>query len=220
MSEIEEHERRLAFETLCSLLRHDVRNKVASARMAAHWLKKKGTAAGLNSEARFDQFHTLLESELVGIDALLTERLPNTGQASIVARGKMSSIVERALSGLSRPAGIDLDVDAADDVVMAIVDDAACALRALLRNAYDASPKGGRVSVRAFVEGDDAVFEVADQGPGVSTHIRERAEHGFTSTKGQAGLGLALVARVARALQGQLVISADPPTRIALRFPR
>ncbi len=219
MTALDEHERRLTFETLCSLLRHDVRNKVASARMAAHWLKKKGAAAGLGSEPRFDQFHTLLEGELVGIDAMLTERLPHTGAATTISRAKLAAIAERALSGLPR-AGIDVAVDATDDEVMAIVDDVACALRALLRNAFEASNNQGRVRVRAFVEGDDAIFEVSDDGPGVPAEVRARAEHGFTSTKGQAGLGLAVAARVARAQQGELLISADPPTRVALKFPR
>jgi signal transduction histidine kinase len=220
MSDLHEHERLLVFETLCSLLRHDVRNKVAAARMAAHWLRKKGTAAGLTSEPRFEQFHGVLDSELIAIDALLTERLPITGSNTAVSSVALQVVVDRALFELPIPAGMRVDVNAGGDRVRGIVDDLACALRALLRNAFEAQGETGVARVRCYVDDGAVFFEVSDDGPGIPESVRSRAAHGFTSTKGgHVGLGLAVVARVARAHVGELVIAPAQPTRVAFRLP-
>jgi signal transduction histidine kinase len=80
----------------------------------------------------------------------------------------------------------------------------------LLDNAAHHTPPTATVSLRLRPEGDEAVLEVADDGPGIPPHLRERIFDRFVHGDGSAdtssggtGLGLAIVRAVATSHQGK-----------------
>ena len=61
----------------------------------------------------------------------------------------------------------------------------------LIRNAQDATPDEGRITVRLFGLGERAVIEVQDTGSGMDKEfIRTRLFRPFDSTKGKSGMGI------------------------------
>lgn len=81
----------------------------------------------------------------------------------------------------------------------------------LLVNAVRYSPEGGSVEVWVGTDGGDVVLEVGDHGPGVPREYAERifepffrADFSRARTTGGAGLGLAIVAAIARAHGGSV----------------
>jgi signal transduction histidine kinase len=91
----------------------------------------------------------------------------------------------------------------------------------LIENALNHSPPGGAVKIR--VTGSPAI-EVLDSGPGVPAHMREKVFERFwrgESSREGAGLGLAIVRRIMRALQGDVSVSDAPGggARFSLDFP-
>jgi two-component system sensor histidine kinase TctE len=91
----------------------------------------------------------------------------------------------------------------------------------LIENALNHSPPGGAVKIRVTASPS---IEVLDSGPGVPPHMREkifeRFWRGETSLEG-AGLGLAIVRRIMRALRGDVSV-ADAPgggAKFSLEFP-
>ena len=97
------------------------------------------------------------------------------------------------------------------------------ALVNLLVNACDASPRGGAVTLRARQADPDVLFEVLDEGEGVSAEDRERLLKPFFSRKAHGtGLGLALTNEIARMHRGSVSLaSRHPRGAIAtLRLPR
>ena len=99
----------------------------------------------------------------------------------------------------------------------------------LLDNAIKFSPAGGRVTVSLAREGarggGAAVLSVSDQGPGIPEAARARVRDRFVrlessrSTPG-SGLGLSLVAAVARLHDGELRLEDNRPgLRASLRLP-
>lgn len=73
----------------------------------------------------------------------------------------------------------------------------------LLKNAIDAMPEGGDLTVRAYAQGNDLVVDVADTGKGMD---RATARHvfrpGFSTKRRGWGLGLSLARRIVESYHG------------------
>lgn len=95
----------------------------------------------------------------------------------------------------------------------------------LLRNACQADT-GRRLRVEWFLEGDLAVIQVEDSGPGVPGDARTRIFEPFFTTKAPGdgtGLGLAIVHGVAQEHGGRVTVDTSPllgGARFRLEFPR
>jgi two-component system, NtrC family, sensor histidine kinase HydH len=82
-------------------------------------------------------------------------------------------------------------------------------------NAAQATPPGGKVTLRVFVceaapEGPCLCVEVADQGPGISPELLPRIFEPFFTTKARgSGLGLAVVKRILEDHQGEVLVRSE-----------
>lgn len=77
----------------------------------------------------------------------------------------------------------------------------------LVINASEASPPGGRITVRTSAGGGVAKVTVEDEGPGVPEALRPRLFTPFTTTKPSGtGLGLSISRDIAQAHGGDLVL--------------
>ena len=105
-------------------------------------------------------------------------------------------------------------------------DDAVTVLGNLIDNAVDAVGDGGHVVVHVQQEDDGGIFvRVDDDGPGVPEADRERVFAAGVTTKTAAGaqgrgIGLALVARIARRRDGEATLSRSPlgGTQVVVRL--
>jgi signal transduction histidine kinase/ActR/RegA family two-component response regulator len=80
----------------------------------------------------------------------------------------------------------------------------------LIFNSVDALPQGGRIVVRAYSQGQNAVFEVLDDGIGMTEEVRARCMEPFVTTKGErgTGLGLAMVYGIVQRHHGSIEIES------------
>lgn len=93
------------------------------------------------------------------------------------------------------------------------------ALLNLLGNALEASPRGGRVALRLFREGENLVVEVEDSGPGIPRELRRKVFEPFFTTRAAGnGLGLSLVERIALAHGGRVLVDQGPAGGALLRL--
>ena len=93
----------------------------------------------------------------------------------------------------------------------------------LVLNALEVMPDGGRLVVTSYTGRGGLELEVADSGPGLSDEVKQRAfEPFFTTKSGGAGLGLAVVHRIAEVHGGNVVAANCPEGGAAftLRFPQ
>ncbi len=126
-----------------------------------------------------------------------------------------ADVVIRDRTAAWRPAAEEHDVtlDVAAEPVAAWAGDGHLEqmLDNLLANAIEAVPAGGKVRVSARAEGPRTQIEVADDGPGMSPQQKRAAFRRFASTTpGGAGLGLAIVHRLATSNGGSATLSDTP----------
>jgi two-component system, OmpR family, sensor kinase len=118
---------------------------------------------------------------------------------------------EAALEAGSLAPGDPVSVDAPEPVVvMGVEDDLHRLASNLVENALIHTPQGTPVTVSVRRDGDSAVLEVADRGPGVPPALRRRVFERFARGGGDAapsggsGLGLAIVQAVTHAHGGSV----------------
>jgi len=93
----------------------------------------------------------------------------------------------------------------------------------IIDNAVDAMHGQGELRIRTFAEGDCAVVEIGDSGPGIPPDIQSRIFEPFFTTKGVGegtGLGLDTSLRIVRKHRGSINVSSVPgDTRFQIRLP-
>ncbi len=118
--------------------------------------------------------------------------------------------------------------DPDDDLVLVVGDDHRLrqVLANLLSNARLHTPAGTAVTVRVRVAGDQVLVQVADDGPGIPSTLRESLFQRFTrgdasrnSATGSTGLGLAIVHAVVTAHGGSITVDGDPGTTFTVTLP-
>lgn len=123
---------------------------------------------------------------------------------------------------------IGLDIDIADDVNVFKADSNRVrqVLFNLLSNAADYAPEGSMVRLQVVRDGDDLVFAVHDDGPGMPDEVLEMVFKRFQSypnggRRRGAGLGLSIVKSFVELHGGKVDIKTDAGrgTTVICRFP-
>lgn len=203
------NERLLTLGQLAGSVAHELRNPLAVIDTSAHLLlRRHGDEASAKHLNRIQE-HTRLCTKIV-------HGLMDLARNQTVARAS-HSLTETIRIASAHPA-IELslaDVDAPhDDLLIGQV------ITNLVNNASEAGAKKIRVSLRQ--DGDRAVLEVQDDGPGVSPPVLARLFEPLVSGRSEGvGLGLALCRRIARAHGGSIdgVNLAEGGARFTVRLP-
>jgi signal transduction histidine kinase len=153
-----------------------------------------------------------LEAETLRLHELLQHYLRLGQQRPELRRARvlLADLLEGVLRFYELPfrtAGIVLELDVPSEPVPVVVDAAQISqvLHNLLRNALDAMPGGGCLTLRARSTPDAVELELRDSGPGIDDP--EAALAFFASTRpGGSGLGLPVSREILRAHGGDLAI--------------
>lgn len=147
---------------------------------------------------------------------------PGEGLADVTVR----DLVELSLNDIAERARVRSDFDSVTGgrVIRVPPRAVAEALRAILKNATDASPSDAEIIVSARVTNGSLRIEIRDEGPGMDASVLARAGEPFFTTKGPGngmGLGLFLARAVTDRLGGSLDIESarDHGTTAILTLP-
>ncbi|HKA91504.1 MAG TPA: ATP-binding protein [Haliangiales bacterium] len=191
---------------------HDLKNPLAAIKGAVQFLEEeRRRGASLDGSATLLD---LLAAQVGRMERSLDEyrRLGNVEPRP--AQVDVNDVVHEVLGLLSLAGGrvaVREELDLALPVIQGDRDLIARALENLVRNAVDAMPDGGTVTVTTCRVGRAVAIAVRDTGSGMDPATRERAVDDFFTTKaGGSGLGLPFARRVAVAHGGDLAISSRP----------
>ncbi len=114
-----------------------------------------------------------------------------------------------------------LDLDASLEPIAADPELLHRALSNLIVNAMDAMPEGGILTLRTLQEGEQAILEVSDTGPGLKPEECQRLFTPYYTTKAHGtGLGLAIVQSVVSDHGGRIVVHSEAGTTFRIELPR
>jgi signal transduction histidine kinase len=222
-------ERLTVLGRLSAQMAHDIKNPLAALLGAAHVLEDADAGAvPIHGQTR--EFLQLMVHQAERIRTIV-DKYERIGRVEPIAtRVQINDVVRRvvgaqALAAAGIEVGLDLyellpECDADADLV-------ASALENVVRNAFEAMPRGGSLRVRTRVDAPAAgeravVVQVQDTGEGMDARRAERAFDDFYTTKATgSGLGLAFVRRVALAHGGNVSLTSRPGegTTVELRLP-
>jgi PAS domain S-box-containing protein len=218
-----------AREDTLAAVSHDLRNPLSTIRIAAGLVRRvgpgEGTAFGPRAaesiERACQRMNRLIEDllDMSSIDA---------GRLSLVpARVDCGELVREPVEivrGAAREAALDVAVGRAPAgaAVDADRDRILQVLLNLVSNAVKVTPPGGAISVGCAVEGDDALFTVADTGPGIAAedlpHLFDRYWRGTQARYKGSGLGLSIARAIVEAHGGRIWAESRPGAGATFRF--
>lgn len=198
---------------MTAALAHEQRQPLFAIKSLAQILQRRADEASQPLLLQLLEQVVLLERIVDGIG--LYARAPS-GQAVPVDLGRVVEGSVEMMRHHARSIGVSLQAKIAGNLPAARGDSTALTqvLVNLVRNALDASPRGGQVTVVAEPGEGGLVLEVRDEGPGVPEALRERVFEPFFTTKppGEGtGLGLSISRQLLADLGGSIALLERTP---------
>lgn len=215
------HERRNLADRLAAMQQmsagfaHEVRNPLNAAQLQLELLERRLGREGL--DLRFVEPTKLAQKELGRVAALLSDFLAFARPPDLCVQDHdVAAIVRQAIELERRTAehrGAELAIADAGPLI-AEVDGPKLqqVVSNLVRNAIEAVPAGGHVSVALVLADDERfVIRIGDDGPGIPEDIRSRIYEPFFSTKENGtGLGMSIVHSLVSMHGGTIDLDTGP----------
>ncbi len=217
--ETSEEERFSELKDMAAGVAHETRNPLHSIGMATSFLKKK------YKDDLMTEFLTIIEDEVRKLNDLTSIFLDFSHPTPInIELCDINNLVQSAIDNYAHPAEAqNLSIHFhKDENLPEFFSDSGRIMECvsnLLENALEASTDGDIIIVSTKIKNGMAMVSVQDNGPGVPVDEREKIFKPFYTTKTHGpGLGLAVVERSVKELQGQVVLDSEPGTGATFTF--
>jgi two-component system sensor histidine kinase RegB len=220
-------ERLASLATLAAGAAHELSTPLSTIAVVAKELER--SLAPMNVPPNVADDVRLVRDEVARCRAILERLCAEAGDVmgEAFVRTRVDELVERAIAGLGAQPAIHAKLAAeVHGLALELPPRAVLqALQGILKNAQDASPGHGTVTITVSRVGERVEFAVRDEGPGMPPEVLERVGEPFYSTKPPGrgmGLGLFLARTVVERLGGVValdsVVGAGTTARIAVPF--
>lgn len=217
--ELVRSERLVAVGKMASMITHEVRNPLSSIGLNTELLEEEIAELSGGSSAEARALCRAIHTEIDRLTAITEEylqfsRLPKPRLALESVNAIASSLVSFERESLEQK-NVTLLTELDESIPPILIDDAQLrqVLLNLIRNAADALPEGGTISIstRTSKTAPEIEIDVCDSGPGIPEDLRTKVFDPFFSTKdGGTGLGLALTHQIVREHGGDIRVGSGP----------
>jgi signal transduction histidine kinase len=204
-------DRLTALQTLSAGLAHEVRNPLNAAKLQLDVLERR--VKKLTDDPKLLEPTELANQEIDRLSRLLTEFLAYARGSQLDRSSHDVLAIAREIVALEQAADVTLTLTPAQGELIASVDVSKThqILQNLVRNAVEATPAGGTVSVALELAPQGLRVRVRDTGPGMSEETRRRIfEPFFTTKESGTGLGMSIVHSYVAMHGGTIEIKTGP----------
>jgi two-component system sporulation sensor kinase A len=221
---LQESQRLAAIGRTAAVLSHEIANPLSAMSSTVQLMQRQAAKFGAGDVLR-DQLE-LLSEEIDRLSALLTNfrSLSHPAQLNLVATDVASLVTETVnlLATEAMETGIQIEHRFSPDVPLLSLDSEKMkqVLLNLCKNAIQAMPNGGKLTIHTRIDGGSVEIEIRDTGVGVVAGVD--IFDFFTTTKpGGSGLGLPVVRQIVTAHGGRVTYVSEPAqgTSFLLTFP-
>jgi two-component system sensor histidine kinase HydH len=215
-------ERLAALGQMAATVAHELRNPLRGVRMGVDYFARE-----LTPGERHQRAANLLKNNVDRIDRIVEEVLFLGRESQFnVQPGRLKAIIEQELDRWA-PVLADKNIRVSSHLVslppiLVDPDQIGRAVSNLIGNSVDVLPSGGALNLDLHVAGQDQVFTLSDNGPGISPEQLARIFEPFFTTKARGtGLGLAIVEHVIKQHGGHVDVSSEvgAGTRFIITLP-
>jgi signal transduction histidine kinase len=195
---------------------HDVKNPLTAIKGAVQYLQADGDQSEVVS---------LLAEQVRRVETIVDryQRMSSVTPKTVPFDLRDMLEAQARTAELTRP-DVRFDVDAAERLSLCVGDEELLeqVFDNVLRNALEAMPEAGTVSISAAPAWNGCVVRIRDTGTGMDQRDVERAFDDFHTTKADGtGLGLAFARRVVEAHGGRIELNSVPDegTEVTIHLP-
>ncbi|MGC8849416.1 MAG: PAS domain S-box protein [Candidatus Bathyarchaeia archaeon] len=204
-----EAERMAAVGSLAAQVGHDLRNPLTSISNAAYYLKMKLKDAGEKVKRMIE----IILQEVDYADKILRDLLDFSKPLKPkLVPTNVTEVLEEALASVAKPRKIEVE-KRFKPVPEAPMDPDMLkrAFSNIVQNAYEAMPRGGKLTIEAEALEDSVKASFQDTGNGIPEEDLEKIFQPLFTTKAKGlGLGLATAKRIIEAHGGEVIVESKP----------
>lgn len=220
-------ERMTAMQTMTAGIAHEVRNPLNAAKLQLELLERRIRKSG-EDDRRLVEPCELAQKEIERLTHLLNDFLAFARPPVLdVHDHDVAAIIRQVVElerGTATQHGAKLELVSSPEKLIAHIDAPKMhqLVLNLIRNAIEAVPAGGHVTVELAGGEQVLTLLVQDDGPGMSREVADRIYEPFFSTKeGGTGLGMSIVHSLVAQHGGTIELDTSPRgTRFAVTIPR
>jgi PAS domain S-box-containing protein len=202
-------ERLAAIGELAGMVGHDLRNPLTGIAGATYYLKTKLLS---NEDKRIHEMLKLIEHNIKYSDKIIGDLLEYSREIRLeVTETTPQLIVQEALSAVHVPAKIKVTNNAGNKPKLKVDKDKICRVFInIIRNAFDAMPKGGTLTIESMPCENNVVFDFSDTGVGMSNETLAKIWSPLFTTKAKGmGFGLPICRRLVEAHRGRIGVKTQ-----------
>ncbi|MCS7115149.1 MAG: GAF domain-containing protein [Nitrososphaerota archaeon] len=193
---------------LASMVGHDLRNPLTSISAAAYYLKKR---LAQEQDAKLREMIEVIERNIAYSNKVINDLLDYSREIKLeLTETTPKALVEEALSLVEIPKNVNLIIQAGSTLKIRVdIEKMKRTFINLIRNAVEAMPNGGTLTITSRKSGDKVAFAFSDTGVGMSEEVLKRLWNPLFTTKAKGmGLGLAICKRFVEAHGGSIAVES------------
>ena len=199
-------ERMAAIGELAGMVAHDLRNPLAGVKNAVYVLRKRQANIGAVGISMLDNIDQAVEHA----DSIINDLLDYSREIHLqIEEHSSKALVDYALLSVKIPSNISIKENIVDMLVRADANKVQRVFVNLIKNAIEAMPNGGYLTINSDLKDSIVEFSFIDNGSGMSEETLEKIFTPLFTTKAQGmGLGLSICKRLIEAHGGNIEVES------------